>query len=71
MPVNADAPDVSVGFVDVHDQVVGPLGPKGFGEIGQVGVGAAVANAVFHVTGRRLRFLPMSPELLMDPGMGL
>jgi xanthine dehydrogenase YagR molybdenum-binding subunit len=67
VPVNADAPDVRVDFVEVHDELVGPLGAKGVGEIGQVGVAAALANAVFHATGRRIRSLPMSPELVMDP----
>jgi xanthine dehydrogenase YagR molybdenum-binding subunit len=68
VPVNADAPDATVDFVDVRDDVVGPLGAKGVGEIGQVGVAAAIANAVFHATGRRIRTLPMAPELVMDPG---
>ena len=67
VPVNADAPDVTVDFVDVHDDVVGPLGAKGVGEIGQVGVAAAIANAVFSATGRRIRTLPITPELVMDP----
>jgi xanthine dehydrogenase YagR molybdenum-binding subunit len=67
VPVNADAPDVTVEFVEVHDNVVGPLGAKGVGEIGQVGTAAAIANAVFHATGRRIRELPMAPELVMDP----
>ena len=68
VPVNADAPDVTVEFVNVTDDVVGPLGAKGGGEIGQVGVAAAIANAVFHATGRRVRELPIAPELVMDPG---
>jgi xanthine dehydrogenase YagR molybdenum-binding subunit len=67
VPVNADAPDVTVEFVEVRDDVVGPLGAKGVGEIGQVGVAAAIANAIFHATGRRQRELPMTPELVMDP----
>jgi xanthine dehydrogenase YagR molybdenum-binding subunit len=67
LPVNADAPDVTVEFVEVRDDVVGPLGAKGVGEIGQVGTAAAIANAVFHATGRRIRELPMAPELVMDP----
>ena len=66
MAVNADAPDVTVEFVEVDDELVGPLGAKGVGEIGQVGVAAAIANAVFHATGRRVRELPMAPELVMD-----
>jgi xanthine dehydrogenase YagR molybdenum-binding subunit len=65
--VNADAPEVDVGFVEVDDALVGPLGAKGVGEIGQVGVAAAIANAVFHATGRRVRELPIAPELVMDP----
>jgi xanthine dehydrogenase YagR molybdenum-binding subunit len=70
VPVNADAPDVTVEFVEVHDDVVGPLGAKGVGEIGQVGTAAAIANAVFHATGRRIRQLPMLPELVMDSPAG-
>jgi xanthine dehydrogenase YagR molybdenum-binding subunit len=67
VPVNADAPDVEIEFVHVEDDVVGPLGAKGVGEIGQVGVAAAIANAVFHATGRRVSEVPIAPELVMDP----
>jgi xanthine dehydrogenase YagR molybdenum-binding subunit len=67
VPVNADAPEVTVDFVEVTDSVVNPLGVKGVGEIGQVGAAAAIANAVFHATGRRIRELPMAAELVMDP----
>jgi xanthine dehydrogenase YagR molybdenum-binding subunit len=67
IPVNADVPDVTVEFVEVHDELVNPLGVKGVGEIGQVGAAAAIANAVFHATGRRIRELPMTAELVMDP----
>jgi xanthine dehydrogenase YagR molybdenum-binding subunit len=67
VPVNADAPDVEIDFVPVEDDVVGPLGAKGVGEIGQVGVAAAIANAVFHATGRRVSEVPIAPELVMDP----
>jgi xanthine dehydrogenase YagR molybdenum-binding subunit len=67
VPTNADAPDVDVLFVDVTDEGINPLGVKGVGEIGQVGVAAAIANAVFNATGRRIRELPMAPELVMDP----
>jgi xanthine dehydrogenase YagR molybdenum-binding subunit len=65
VPVNADAPDVEVEFVEVGDEVVNPLGVKGVGEIGQVGVAAAIANAVFHATGRRVRELPIAVEHLL------
>jgi xanthine dehydrogenase YagR molybdenum-binding subunit len=67
VPVNADAPDVTVELIEVPDRGVNPLGVKGVGEIGQVGVAAAIANAVFNATGRRIRQLPLAPELVMDP----
>jgi xanthine dehydrogenase YagR molybdenum-binding subunit len=65
VPVNADAPDVDVDFIEVADQVTGPLGVKGVGEIGQVGSSAAIANAVFHATGYRVRELPIAVEHLL------
>ena len=65
VPVNADAPDVDVELVEVRDEIVNPLGVKGVGEIGQVGVAAAIANAVFHATGRRVRALPIRIEDLL------
>ena len=65
VPVNADAPDVDVEFIEVDDQVTGPLGVKGVGEIGQVGSSAAIANAVFHATGYRVRELPIAVEHLL------
>ena len=65
VPVNADAPDVTVEFVEVRDDVVGPLGVKGVGEIGQVGVAAAIANAVFHATGDRVRESPITAEVVL------
>jgi xanthine dehydrogenase YagR molybdenum-binding subunit len=65
VPVNADAPDVVVELVEIHDEIVNPLGVKGVGEIGQVGAAAAIANAVFHATGRRVRELPIAVEHLL------
>jgi xanthine dehydrogenase YagR molybdenum-binding subunit len=65
VPVNADAPNVDVELVEVRDDVVNPLGVKGVGEIGQVGAAAAIANAVFHATGRRVRDLPIAVEQLL------
>ena len=62
VPVNADAPDVTVELVEVEDRVVNPLGVKGVGEIGQVGANAAIANAVHHATGRRIRKMPITVE---------
>jgi len=65
VPVNADAPDVAVEFVEVPDTVVNPLGVKGLGEVGMVGAAAAIANAVFHATGYRARELPIRIEHLL------
>ncbi len=58
VPVHADVPAIDVVFVEERDDVVNPLGVKGLGEIGIVGVAAAIANAVFHATGRRIREAP-------------
>jgi xanthine dehydrogenase YagR molybdenum-binding subunit len=62
VPVNADAPDVVVDTVEVLEDVVNPLGVKGVGEIGIVGLAAAIANAVYHATGLRIRRLPITVE---------
>jgi len=65
VPVNADAPRVDVELIEVDDDVAGPLGVKGVGEIGQVGSSAAIANAVCHATGFRARELPITIEQLL------
>jgi len=65
--VNADIHDIDVVFVDEDDRVVSSLGAKGVGEIGIVGVSAAIANAIFHATGRRVRSTPMTPDKVMLP----
>ncbi|WP_046468448.1 xanthine dehydrogenase family protein molybdopterin-binding subunit [Allosalinactinospora lopnorensis] len=65
VPVNADAPEVDVEFVEVREDVANPLGVKGVGEIGQIGAAAAIANAVFHATGHRVRELPIRIEHLL------
>lgn len=65
VPVNADIGDIDVLFVDEHDEIVNPLGVKGVGEIGVVGVAAAVSNAVWHATGKRIRDLPITLDKLM------
>ena len=65
IPVNADVPDIQIVMVPEHDDKVNPLGVKGIGEIGNVGMNAAVANAVFHATGRRIRDLPIRLEQLL------
>ncbi|MFO6377563.1 molybdopterin cofactor-binding domain-containing protein, partial [Pseudomonas aeruginosa] len=65
IPVNADIGDIEVIFVDEPDDIVNELGSKGVGEIGIVGVAAAVANAVYHATGRRLRDFPLTVDKLL------
>jgi xanthine dehydrogenase YagR molybdenum-binding subunit len=64
VPVNADIHDIKVIFVDEPDAIINPLGMKGLGEIGIVGVAAAIANAVYHATGVRVRDLPITLDKL-------
>jgi xanthine dehydrogenase YagR molybdenum-binding subunit len=64
VPVNADVHDIKVIFVDEQDDIVNPLGIKGLGEIGIVGVPAAIANAIYHATGKRVRDLPITLDKL-------
>jgi xanthine dehydrogenase YagR molybdenum-binding subunit len=64
VPVNADVQDIKVIFVDEPDAIINPLGIKGLGEIGIVGVAAAIANAVYHATGTRVRDLPITLDKL-------
>jgi xanthine dehydrogenase YagR molybdenum-binding subunit len=65
VPVQADVPDIDVHFVEEKDPYVNPMGIKGIGEIGTTGVAAAVANAVFHATGKRVRELPITLDKLL------
>ncbi|MBL8113743.1 MAG: xanthine dehydrogenase family protein molybdopterin-binding subunit, partial [Acidobacteria bacterium] len=65
VPVNADVPHVEVLFVGEPDIAFNPLGARGVGEIGITGIAAAVANAVYHATGLRVRDLPITPEKLL------
>ncbi len=64
VPVNADVPDIDVTFVGEPDRF-SPIGAKGLGEVGTVGVSAAIANAVYHATGRRIRSLPITLDKLL------
>jgi xanthine dehydrogenase YagR molybdenum-binding subunit len=66
VPVNADIHDIKVIFVDEPDEMVNPLGIKGLGEIGIVGVAAAIANAVYHATGKRVRDLPITLDKVVQ-----
>jgi xanthine dehydrogenase YagR molybdenum-binding subunit len=65
VPVNADALNIETIFVEEDDKIVNPLGVKGMGELGMVGIPAAIANAVFHATGKRVRDLPITPDKLL------
>jgi xanthine dehydrogenase YagR molybdenum-binding subunit len=65
MPANADVPEINVAFVDDNDTIANPIGARGIGELGAIGVGAAIANAVFHATGVRVREAPIRPEQLL------
>ncbi len=65
VPVNADVPDLDAFFIDEADAHVNPLGAKGLAELSLVGVAAAVANAVHHATGKRVRDLPITPDKLL------
>jgi xanthine dehydrogenase YagR molybdenum-binding subunit len=65
VPVNADVHDIKTIFVDEPDATINPLGIKGLGEIGIVGVAAAIANAVYHATGNRIRDLPITLDKVM------
>ncbi len=65
VPVNADIHEIHTGFVEENDTIVNPLGVKGMGELGMVGIPAAIANAVFHATGKRIRKLPITPDKLI------
>jgi xanthine dehydrogenase YagR molybdenum-binding subunit len=66
VPVNADVGTIDVTVVDEDDPHINALGTKGIGEIGIVGVAAAIANAVYHATGRRVRDLPITLDKLLD-----
>jgi xanthine dehydrogenase YagR molybdenum-binding subunit len=59
VPVCADIEDIEAAWIEEDDDELNPMGSKGIGEIGIVGSPAAVANAVFHATGRRVRELPI------------
>lgn len=62
VPVNADIGEIDVSAIDIPDLQSDSLGARGIGEIGITGTGAAVANAIFHATGKRIRELPITPD---------
>src|SRR5690606_5137621 len=65
IPVNADVPDVDVQFLEYPDTIFNPVGSRGIGELAVVGSAAAIANAVYHATGIRVRDLPITPDKLL------
>jgi xanthine dehydrogenase YagR molybdenum-binding subunit len=67
LTTNADAPEIDVTFLDYPDTVLNSLGARGVGEIGLAGIAAAIASAVHHATGVRVRELPIRIEDLLQP----
>jgi xanthine dehydrogenase YagR molybdenum-binding subunit len=65
IPTNADIHKIDVIFVEEEDDIASPIGVKGVGEIGMLGVAAAIANAVYHATGKRVRELPLTIDKLL------
>ena len=66
VPVHADVPEIDVIFINKPDLIVNPMGAKGMGEIALIGFSAAVANAVFNATGKRIRTLPITPDKVLE-----
>lgn len=65
IPSNLDIGEIETIFIDEEDKYVNKMGVKGIGEVGIVGVAAAVANAIFNATGKRVRNLPITPDKLI------
>jgi xanthine dehydrogenase YagR molybdenum-binding subunit len=65
VPVNADIGDIDVAVLNIPDTKFNSLGARGIGEIGITGAAAAVANAIYHATGKRIRMAPITPDLLI------
>jgi xanthine dehydrogenase YagR molybdenum-binding subunit len=63
--VNADIGSIEVSAIDIPDTKIDSLGGRGIGEIGITGTGAAIANAIYHAIGKRVRDLPITPDKLM------
>jgi xanthine dehydrogenase YagR molybdenum-binding subunit len=65
VPVNADIPQIDALFVNKPDPIINPMGAKGMAEIALIGMAAAVANAVYNASGKRVRELPITPDKVM------
>lgn len=64
-PVHADMPEFDIQFIDKPDPIISPIGARGIGEIGITGITAAIVNAIYHATGKRVRDLPVTPDKLI------
>jgi xanthine dehydrogenase YagR molybdenum-binding subunit len=71
VPVNADIPQIDALFVNKPDPIINPIGAKGIGEIALIGMAAAIANAVYNATGKRVRELPITPDKLVEMELAL
>jgi xanthine dehydrogenase YagR molybdenum-binding subunit len=65
VPCNLDIGEIDVSALDIPDTKLDSMGARGIGEIGITGTGAAIANAIFHATGKRVRDLPITPDKLL------
>jgi len=65
VPVNADIGEIEVSALDIPDYHLNSVGARGIGEIGITGTGAAISNAIFHATGKRVRDLPITVDKLL------
>jgi len=65
VPIQADIPQSEALFVNKPDPYINPIGAKGMGEIATIGVAAAVTNAIYNATGKRVRDLPVTPDKVM------
>ncbi|MEX8546694.1 MAG: xanthine dehydrogenase family protein molybdopterin-binding subunit [Mucilaginibacter sp.] len=65
VPVHADMPEFQIEFINKPDMLISPIGARGIGEIGITGITAAVNNAIYHATGKRVRELPVTPDKLL------
>ena len=65
VPVNADIGTVDVTCLNIPDKIFQPLGGRGIGEIGITGTAAAIANAIYNATGKRVRHYPITPDKIM------
>lgn len=65
VPVHADIPEIEVQFINKPDTFISPIGARGIGEIGITGITAAIANAIYNATGKRIRDLPITPDKLI------